>query len=282
MLPAAGHSEDAATLACVYIEARVRRASGRRWLQGPQVPALPAPPPGAPPSVRLFAEHRLHRVPSAAARALVAWARGERRVDLLFHVPTSREVVSLQARGRRCVSLLEDGVPTAPHEDGLAFVLHDLCHLEKFADPEHYEAQVGFFALVNRAIADPGWPLLEAGLDPLWAVDRDHVISDMNGSAVFLLLALKSKLKIAVRRRVARERGDHRAAYGPLSPEEQGAWDDALEMLLGLLDLRGAVRDAARALSEKGSATAAGVTIHDHLRALGEAAAREPSPTPPP
>src|SRR5262245_39575201 len=101
--------------ACLYIEARVRRASGHRWLQGPLAPALALPEDGAPPVVRLFAEQRLHRVPSPVARSLVAWARGERRVDLLFHVPTPRDVLALQARGRRCVSLLEDGIPTAPH-----------------------------------------------------------------------------------------------------------------------------------------------------------------------
>ena len=209
-------TESEASVACAYIEARVRRASGTRWLQGPRVPPLQTPPAGASPSVKLFAEHRLHRVPSAVARALVAWARGERLVDLLYRVPTPREVVALQARGRRCVSLLDDGIPTAPHADGLAFALHDLCHLEKFTDPEHYEAQIGFSWLVSRAMDKPGWAELERDFDPLWEADRDHVIADMNRSAVFLLLALKSKLKIAVRRRFARARGDERAAYGEL------------------------------------------------------------------
>jgi hypothetical protein len=253
--------------ACAYIAERVRRASGPRWLQGSRSPALPCE--GAPPAVRLFAEKRLRRVPSAAAQALVAWARGERAVDLLLHVPTPRDVLALQARGRRCVSLLDDDALAAPHEDGLAFALHDLCHLEKLADPEHHEAQVGFFALVHGALGAPGWAELEAPLDSAWASDRDHVIADMNGSAVFLLLALKSKLKVAVRRSVARARGEARPGFGALDAEEQRVWDGALEALLGLLDLRGAVGDAARSLSEKGGAPEAEVVLHRHLRALG-------------
>ena len=57
-------------------------------------------------------------------RALLGWAAGEREGELLFEVPTPRRLLGLQARGRRCVSLLADGVPTAPHEDGLAFALY--------------------------------------------------------------------------------------------------------------------------------------------------------------
>lgn len=262
-----------AEAACVYIEDRVRRASGHRWLQGALVPALALPASGAPPSVRLFAERRLHRVPSAAARALVAWARGERRVDLLFRVPSPREVLALQASGRRCVSLLSDDAQAAPHADGLAFAVHDLCHLEKFSDPEHYEGQIGFSALVDAAMGDPRWSRLEEGLDVVWAAERDHVIADMNGSPVFLLLALKSKLKIATRRRLSRERGEERAAFGPMDAEERRAWEGAEDALLALLDLRGAVADAARVLSERGGAPEAEEALEKYFRGLGAARA---------
>lgn len=271
-----GASRDAES-ACRYIEERVRKASGHRWLQGPLVPPLPTSGLSAPPSVRLFAEHRLHRVPSAAARALVAWSRGERRVDLLAHVPTARDVLALQSKGRRCVSLLPEGASTAPHADGLAFALHDLCHLEKFVDPDHHEAQVGFFALVFKAISDPAWSSLEAGLDAQWIADRDHVIADMNGSAVFLLLALKSKLKVAVRRRVARDRGDDRAQNGPLDAAEQRRWTQAMDALLELLELRGAAADAAIALSEKGGTMGAEITLHACFREAGVAVLGAPS-----
>jgi hypothetical protein len=180
-------------------------------------------------------------------------------------------VLALQAAGRRCVSLLNDDAQAAPHADGLAFAVHDLCHLEKFSDPEHYEGQVGFSALVDEAMGSPGWAQLEEGLDALWAAERDHVIADMNGSPVFLLLALKSKLKIATRRRLSRGRGEERAASGPMDAEERRAWEDAQGALLALLDLRGPVGEAARALSERGGAPGAEEVLADHFRALGEA-----------
>jgi hypothetical protein len=262
-------------LACQYIALHVRRTAGPRWLQGPlPTPLLrePSSPPPPPPGVRLFAERRLLRIPEAVPRALVAWWRGERRVELLFHVPTARDVLALQARGLRCVSLLDDHINPAPHADGLAFAIHDLCHLEKFADPAQHTAQVGFFAKVHRAADDPRFRAIEEGLDQAWESDRDHVIADMNGSAVFLLLALKSKLKMAIRRSVAAARGDASAPRGPLSPAEQQAYDAALETLLEALDIRGPARDAARAISARGGAPNAETTLYQHLYAAGEAA----------
>src|SRR5262249_9657116 len=152
----------------------------------------PLPCASASPWVRLFAERELYRIARAVHEALVGWADGQRPLALLFHVPSPREVLALQARGRRCVSLLAPEIDPSPHEDGLAFATHDLCHSEKFMAPEHHEAQVGFFALVDRAMADPRWGALEQPFDSAWAADRDHVIADMNGSAAFLFVALKN------------------------------------------------------------------------------------------
>ena len=81
--------------------------------------------------------------------ALTAWADGERRVVLLRSQPSPREMLRLQARGWRCVSLLPEGSDTGRHADVVDFAIHDLCHLEKFAAPEHHRAQVGFFALLD-------------------------------------------------------------------------------------------------------------------------------------
>ena len=260
--------DPSAELACDYIAARVRRASGARWLQGRRNPPLPCDHPA--PSVRLFAEHRLRRLPEAVPQALLAWSRGERRVDLLFHVPSARDVLALQARGRRCVSLLDDAnaASAAPHEDGLAFAVHDLCHLEKFADPAQHAAQVGFFAAVSRALDDPRFQELEASLDARWAEDRGYVIADMNGSAVFLFLALKSKLKIAIRRSLA---GGAEAPASPLRPEEQRAYAEAVDLLLATLGLEGPIADAARALTTKNTAPEAEVTLYNYFYSAGEA-----------
>ena len=248
---AAGHVGDA-ELACIYVAERVHRAAGARWLQAERRPPLRSG--AASPWVRLFAERELCRVPSPVPRALLAWAEGERPVDLSFSIPTPRDLLRLQARGRRCVSLLDDGAPTAPHADGLAFALHDLCHLEKLCDPAHRAGQVGFFARLDRALDDPRWHTLEATLDAEWIDGRDHVLADMNGSAVFLFLVLKNKLKLAVRRRLAAARGEPPRA--PLrrsepDPRDEAACDEAYEILYAALGLEGAALASARAMASR-------------------------------
>ena len=80
---------------------------------------------------------------------------------------------------------------------------------------------------------------LDQELDDRWRADRDYVIADMNGSAVFLFAALKMKLFMAVRRRIAG------------GPGEQAAAGRALDVLIGAMDLPGDVRDAARAVSAR-------------------------------
>lgn len=258
-----------AELACLYVAERVRRAAGPRWRQAERKPAIVGP--GASPWVRLVAERELYRVPPVVPEALVGWAAGERPVEMYFHKPTSREVLALQARGRRCVSLLDEGVPTAPHADGLAFAVHDLCHLEKFVNPEHHRGQVGFFDAMNRALDDARWAALEAPFDATWAFDRDYVISDMNGSVAFLFVTLRGKLKLAVRRWIAAERGDERVAYGALDEEEARRFAEAFEVVLDLLELRGHVRDAARVFSSRhDDVEAAARVIVGHFEAAGD------------
>jgi len=219
--------------------------------------------------VRLFATKRLCKIEDAVSKGLVAWAHGEREVVLLERVPTPREVLALQAKGARCVSILADDVRTAPHADGLAFALHDLCHMEKFFCEEHHAGQVGFFRLVDRAMRRDAWGDLEGAFDDVWIADRDHVVSDMNGSAIFLFAALKMKLKMAVRRRLARERGVAAVAHGPLDDGESRAFADALEVMLDVFAVEGEVRDAARVVSTRRDEARAACVLLEALEGIG-------------
>lgn len=265
-----------AELACVYVAERVHRAAGARWLQARRSPPLPVSK--LAPAVRVFAEREIWRLPRAVPSALCAWADGARPVDLLFRVPTARELLRLQARGRRCVSLLDEDVSAAPHADGLAFAVHDLCHLEKFVDPAHHAEQIGFFALLDRALDHPRFAALQATLDAAWVDERDHVLADMNGSAVFLFLVLKSKLKLALRRRIARDRGQPPPLGGPLDPVEAVACDDAYGALHEALELPDEVVAAARVLSSRHDAELAAPRLLAWFRAVGEPRVAEPSP----
>lgn len=233
-----------AALACRYVAERVRAASGERWVVGPVHPARPCRQ--VVPEVRLFAERRLRGVPEPAACALVGWADGQRPALLRFDAPPARELLALQARGRRCVSLL-DG------PGGLDFALHDLCHLEKFTDPAQHREQVGYFALLDRALDQPGWRDVEAGLDEEWGRGRDAVLADMNGSPLFLHCALRSRLEQAAAR-----------AGVPSAPR--------LGIVHALLGLDGPLAAAAAAMSSRKAPGWAAEALLAHFRAAGAAA----------
>jgi hypothetical protein len=212
----------------------------------------------------------MHRVSTAVARALVAWGNGF-PVELRTEVPPAVALLGLQAEGRRCVSLLPDGADTAPHADPLAFAIHDLCHLDKFIDPEHHRGQVGFFACLHRAVRGPHWSEFESRFDADFSHDWQHVAADMNGSAVFLFAALKMKLKMAVRRRLAALEGGAPDQGGPLTTNEARSYATFLEDLLDLLRLHGDVADAARRTSARRDDPVAALTLLRHFEELGEA-----------
>jgi hypothetical protein len=274
-----------AELASVYVAERVRRAAPRAWIQGPRRPMLDA---GARASelTQLFATRELYRLPRPVAEALVAWARGRRQVEVFFSLPSPGAVLALQARGRRCVSLLDDAaVPAGPiaglplREDaygssGLSFAVHDLCHLEKLCAPAHYREQVGFFAALERALADPAWAALERGFDAIWEHDRDHVLADMNGASAFLFVVLRNKVKLAVRRHVGRTRGEPCRA-GSLDEGEARAYAAAVETLVDALGLTEEAREAARRMASRHEAEAEGEPLRAFFAEKGEAVALE-------
>jgi hypothetical protein len=263
---AAELSGSAAERACDFVIARARAASGHLFHQGERKPALPCASPS--PLVRRVAERRFHRISTAVARALVAWADGF-PVELLTSVPSARHVLELQAQGARCVSLLPDGAATDPHPDALAFALHDLCHLDKFIDPAHHLGQVGFFACLSTVANRAGWFRFEADFDEAFRRDWHHVAADMNGSAVFLFAALKMKLKMAVRRRMAVERGVAAKVGGPLTTEEARAFDDRLSELLVMLDFAPDVASAARVTSARRDDPRSALRLLRHFEAVG-------------
>src|SRR5215472_7794088 len=104
---------------------RVKKVAGHRWRQGLRVLRIPSE--SYDPDVALVASERLWHVGELEARALVGWVEGRREADLMRALIPTREVVRLQAAGRRCVALVDDVVD----RQGLELCLHDLRHLEK-------------------------------------------------------------------------------------------------------------------------------------------------------
>jgi hypothetical protein len=233
--------------ACEFVVRGVERWAGHRAHQGARLPALPCR--SNSPVVRFMAERRLYRVPVSVARALVSWSEGF-PVTLLTRVPSADELIDLQAKGERCVSLLSDDSEASPHANALDFAIHDLCHLDKFTDPEHHLGQVGFFITLRAARSHADWPAFESQFDEALRRDFAHVYADMNGSAVFLFAALKMRLKMAARRRCNVEANRLRQ-NGPLDEAEEKFYRRAEDELFALLGLDSELAEAGRATSAR-------------------------------
>jgi hypothetical protein len=262
--------DDAETTARFLLD-RVRAARGPMWDQGAR--PMAGDPPG--PALRVFATRRVRGVPEAVALGLLAWGRGGRPARLVQHVPAAPDVLRRQSQGQRYVSLVEDAEALAHgdprHPDGLSFALHDLCHLEKFVNPQHHRGQVGFFRAAARALTDPAMAALQQGFDRQWRLDRDYVIADMNGSAVFLFAVLKMRVNMAVRRRLAAQQGRPAPTSGPLDAAERAALQPALQTLFEALDLPPQLHPAAHAVSARQDRPADARRLLDHFEATGVA-----------
>jgi hypothetical protein len=235
----------AAERVAAFVLAHTERKAGPRAFQATR--KMRALTGELPPALEVFASREILSVPGDAARGLFGIAKGSHRAAVIDRVPTPDELLGMQARGTRAVSLLDDGSPTAPHEDALAFALHDLCHLDKFQID--HEGQVGFFWTMQKAC------ILHAfDLDDQWQKDAVAVVTDMNGSPIFLLAALKMRLKMAVRRLLSASDPDDTTGGrtgGPLSPREEAAFAPMLEDLLDRAELADAARDAAREITAR-------------------------------
>lgn len=256
--PVASSREDAVR-ACAFVAAHAKEKTPHRWLQGARTPAFSCSIDDD--AVRLFAERRVRCVSDPAARALVEAAHGRRPVHVMERAPAPGDLLAMQARGERCVSLLAKDL----HDDPLAFALHDLCHLEKFVDEATYAGQVGFFAALHRARLDERF----ARLDDAWKKDFEHVACDMNGSPVFLFAALKMKLKMAARRETARARGTEPRCGGPLDEDEARTFAALQAELFEALELPERGRLAGDAVSAKRDSPPDAQWIHDYFTQLG-------------
>ena len=258
-----------------YLVERARRESGRTFRQGAWDGAF------AREALRLgeklgedcaalnfLTRHRVRCVPRRAVSGLFAWANGF-PVELRDDVPSADTVLELQASGRRCVSLLPDGVSPAPHASGLEFLVHDLCHLDKFVAPEHHEEQVGFFAMLRGLAANPRYGELEALLDPTFVEDRERLGADVNGSAVYLFALLKMKLKMAARRRHARLAGVATRVSGALDAGEQALFDELESRLYDVLGFDAELERAARATSARRDPVVAATLVGAEFRRRG-------------
>jgi hypothetical protein len=252
--------------AAAYVIERARRLMGSRSNQGRRTKPLPR---AETPALAHLSEHRLCKVPERAVDALFEWARGL-DVELRDDVPPPSHLLSLQARGKRCVSLLPES-EVHSGAAGFEFVIHDLCHLGKLLDPSHHVEQVGYFASLERLFATPSWRGVEARLDATWLEDRNRLGADMNGSSVYLFVVLKMKLKMAARRALARSEGRPPPTSGALDGAELALFSELEAVLYDALGLHGQLCDAARRVSARRDDESSAILVRGYFEAVGRA-----------
>lgn len=129
--------------------------------------------------------------------ALVEWLHGRWPLVLCEHVPLPAEVLDLQVRGLRPVTLICDADrarrPVLRKPNALAFMTHDLEHAWKFFHaPRLHELQRGLFAVLQTA--------QRRGVFAAYARETefrtrfDYLISDMNTHPVHSLQYLRAIL----------------------------------------------------------------------------------------
>jgi hypothetical protein len=249
----------ACELVAWYVIEDLQQKVGTRWLQGKRASAFDA---ASSEVMTTVASRRLYQFPEMSSRALCAWSLGQRKVRLLFAMPATLEILQLQARGERCVSLIDDASIPKEYEGRADFVSHDLCHLEKFYDPNEYSAQVGFFASLWEMLQTKAWQNLSSRFDTQWEREFAHIAADMNGSPIFLWASFKAALRPALHR--AERPGE------PFDPRAPSAFcQDSLSQVCDWFGLAGPLKDDAIKISNRQSHIEECLRLHQHFTRFG-------------
>jgi hypothetical protein len=174
--------------------------------------------------------------------ALCAWLGRRWPLSLCEHIPDPEEVLNMQARGTRPVTILSQYPrlvrPVLNRANAYAFMVHDLEHAYKyFHDPELHHGQKRFFAAIERVMRQG---MLDGyRRDALFADKFAYLIGDMNAHVMHSLQYLKA---ILIEYHLRRER---KPAGGVLSAKARGEID-ALMRVLNVLPQMDTERPAGR------------------------------------
>ncbi len=145
----------------------------------------------------IFANFALKSTPLTVNRSLLAWDRREYGLELMFRIPSPREVLAQQKRGRRCVTVLLDPQKTRDYvlgeRDALSFTMHDLIHADHFFHcNDLFRGQISFYGLLDRCLAEDHFRELYSHAG--FMKEFDYVTSDMNAYPIHLLKCLKAAI----------------------------------------------------------------------------------------
>lgn len=135
--------------------------------------------------------------PKSINRSLLHFSQGTYPLQLMFKIPTPREVLLQQKQGRRCLTLITKEKQMKEYilgeRDYLGFCLHDLIHADHFyRSSMSYQGQLGLYNLL--------WQEMEKGIfnellaNKEFEDEFEYIIADMNAYPIHLLKCLKSAM----------------------------------------------------------------------------------------
>jgi hypothetical protein len=146
----------------------------------------------------LFNSFHLKAIPQSINRTMLQWLEGHWSIEMLEHIPGPRELLRLQVKNTRCITIITDPLKidslVLETRDPLSFVLHDLMHAEQFfSQIESQKGQLGFYHLINSIYDQPQLrKILKSDQD--FKKEFEYVASDMNAYVIHLFKCLKSSI----------------------------------------------------------------------------------------
>jgi hypothetical protein len=140
----------------------------------------------------IFSTFALKSTPLSVNRAILEWSQENYGLELMFKIPSPREVLDQQKRGRRCVTTVLDKRVSSyilGERDALSFTMHDLIHADHFYhNNDCYRGQLGVYGLLDKTFSYFDLTHKE------FADEFEYIIADMNAYAIHLLKCLKSAM----------------------------------------------------------------------------------------
>lgn len=154
--------------------------------------------------IELLSQTRLKGLRQNAQLALLAYFKNQWPLLGRWDYPTPEELLAIQARGQRVVSVLNeksfDEMITAD-KNNLEFTIHDLEHAAKyFENPNQFAAQKNQFQLFLKLSEEKTIQTLYQE-DPLYLKDWHYLISDMNTAPAHSWFFFRGTLLNAFKRR---------------------------------------------------------------------------------
>ncbi|MBX3020930.1 MAG: hypothetical protein KF799_04580 [Bdellovibrionales bacterium] len=172
---------------------RGSRVQGSLRLEPGEVEALPA--------AELLRHYQLKGVGRDSQAGLLGWLEGRYPLDLREDIPSPHEMLEVQCRGRRYVTLMQrpeqQFVRYGRHKGALEFLLHDLEHAHKFfGEPLLQRGQQRFFRLLAQEMSR----LHTLSQEESFQHELNYLMADMNSHPLHLLKYLKAIVLNACKR----------------------------------------------------------------------------------